>query len=255
MRALIVLLALASTASSVAAQAGGRLDATETYEAGIRAMELEDWVAAEVLFRQALRETPTDRVRLHLARTLAEQGKLIEAGDLARGVARSDDLLLADAGDDLRASIERRLGSVVVSATTPADELRVDGRPVVAGTTTTVNPGLVVVQALRSERVIAERTVRVPEGERVAVELDGTESAVAPPSPRETALASEPVAAGSPSVALDEDPSRRRRRLGIGLGAAAAVVLSVAVILAVTLRGSADPTNGDVPPLYLEVSE
>lgn len=243
-----VLLACLFVASPSSAQTGAV--GSETFDAGVRAMEREDWVAAEVLFREDLEADPTDRARLHLARVLEAQGRVLEAHALAQAVAGSSDLLLADAGAALLRELEAKLGTLVVRCAgfeEPPDELRVGERLIVEGAEVLVDPGLFVVRAFVDGRVVAERTVELSPGERAPVLL---EPVPVVPTARETAT--QAVTAEEEGDTEPRTPRRRRRALAIGLGVAGVAVVGLLVSIAVaSAGGTRSPTAGDLQPWYL----
>ena len=225
-------------------------------------MEREDYVAAEVLFREALERSPDDRTRLQLAAALEGQGRVSEAYLLARAVQEGDDLLLGDAAREAASRLEDEVAWIVPDAdqiVPSPDQLLVGEHPAQAGVAVPVDPGSVAVRAVRRGQVVAVKRISVSRGQRARVSLDpeapdppddvaSTGATLEAPTPRETAMAAAPSDGEPPST-----PAKRSRRgLGIGLGVAGAVLVGVAVVLAIALGGgTAEPTQGDLEPVHL----
>ncbi|MBO6940748.1 MAG: hypothetical protein JJ863_37585 [Deltaproteobacteria bacterium] len=220
---LALLLAFA-TSGAVAAQSD---DPESVFEAGVRAMEREDWLAAEVLFREAYEAERNDRYRLNLAEASFRRGGLLAARADAEGVAQGDDLLLREAAQELLRRIERDLVEVRLEAPAldPDDvSFRLDGRAVDAGDPQVLDPGTYTAELYADDRLVAVEELTLERGERRTVTMEADLS----PEAAARTIAEEPDVVGvSPRV--------RRRRLAIGI-AAAVVAVALTVGLAVGLR-------------------
>lgn len=218
--------------------------ADAVFEAGIRAMERGDWLAGEVLFRQAYDAEPSERFRLNLAEALYHQDRLLAAKVEAEGVLHGSDLLLQDAARGLLERIEGRLAVIRVVprglAATRA-VVQIDGRPVDPFVSTAVDPGEHTVALFDGDRHLSEKTISLSRGqeEEVVMEVDLSPRAVA------AASGDDPVLLGGPDAR-----ARRRRRLGFGISAAVLVV-AVAVGLGVGLGRDPSAPTGDTDPIIL----
>jgi len=214
----------------------------DIFDAGVRAMERSDWLAAEVLFREAMEAAPGARTQLNLAEVLFRQGQLLAARTEAMAVLDGSDLLLRDAASMLLERIDGRLAHirpVPRGLGAIRSEVRIDGRAVDPGVTIAVDPGDHTVTLFGDDRPLAEREVSVRPGEEreVVLEADLSPTAVA-------AANSTPVLLGGP-----EARARRRRRLGFGISAGVLAAVAVTLGLAFGLRGDDGSPSGDTEPV------
>jgi len=246
----LIALLLGLPSATVSAQeepADPAVEATpeSVFDAGIRAMERQDWIAAEVLFRRAYESDPNERTRLNLAEVLFEQDQLIAARVEAQAVLRGPDLLLRDAARDLVSRIDQRAATVRVRVRGVADdrsEVRLDGHPVERDVPHAVDPGEHTLALLVDDVVVAESTVRVGRGERGEAML---EPDLSPEAVANAGAAPHERSSGDDSVRT------RRRRLAIGLSAGAVVAVAIVVAMALGVRTTGTP-NGDVDPFIFE---
>lgn len=239
---------------------------------GLQAVEVEDWARAAELFQRVLRIKSSAVVAYNLASALSHLGRVREAADLLRPIARDP-----EAGEEARVSaeellrsIETRIGAVTVRATgdtegitllvrdqiLPASAL---GRPI------EVDPGQVDIAIRRGDEVLATASVKVGEGEPlqagVVLALPEALAAPAPPTPVPT------PAETARSVPLPKPlpPRNDQRDEGGGLlhspwfwaGVAFVVAGGVATGVALGLRSepdSADPTRGNLDPPFIRGS-
>ena len=215
------------------------------FEAGVRAMERQDWIAAEVLFRQAYELEPSARVRLNLGQSLYEQDELLSARVEASAVVHGDDLLLQDAAQGLLEQIDAAIGSLTLRVRTldPEDaRFRVDGGEVDATRPIRLDPGEHRVALFDDDRLVAEESVTIGRGQ-------ATELVLGPDlSPEGAAMSGEPPQL----LGGEEARAKRRRRWGFGIAAGVVVVLAVALGLGFGLGGNDEP-SGDVAPLVFEL--
>tara|TARA_B100001750_G_scaffold235363_1_gene237798 strand:- start:428 stop:1189 length:762 start_codon:yes stop_codon:yes gene_type:complete len=222
--------------------------ADEIFEAGVRALERQDWVAAEVLFRQAYEIEPSARVRLNLGQSLYEQDELEAARVEAAAVVHGDDLLLQEAAQVLLDQIDAALaGLTLVAQGVPPDDvgLRLDGEEVPGGEVLHVNPGEHRVALFDDDRLVAEETVTLRRGET-------KELRIGPDLSPEGVAAAEGGEETPQLLGGEAARRKRRRRIGLGIAAAVLIVGAVALGLGLGLRDNDSPT-GDVDALVFDL--
>lgn len=121
-------------------------------------------------FQRVARVKETGAVRYRIASVLADMGRLREARDIFRALARaatpSDAEIAASAADEA-AALDRRIPKVTLRIEAPPSNARVyvDGAPVPARTTTIeLDPGEHIVAAKAGEQLVQESTLHLGEG-------------------------------------------------------------------------------------------
>lgn len=213
--------------------------------------QMQQWEqAADRLQRAvALRESAVLAYNLGVA--LSHLGRLVEATEWLRQVARDADARahLRSQSQELIDELAPRLGHLTVSLSGSTDDVVVllDDRAlerVMWGMATPVDPGAHVVAVRRGDRVLQRREVSVAPAERQVVELQVEVAEKAParmaPTPAQTAQAATPAPAPLPAPA--DRPRRTGLWVGVAAGAAAVVVGST---LALLLSGGGSTTAGE----------
>lgn len=121
-------------------------------------------------FQRVAKVKETGAVRYRIASVLADMGRLREARDIFRALARattpSDAEIAASAADEA-ASLDRRIPKVTLRIQAPPANARVyvDGTPVPATTSTIeLDPGEHIVAAKAGDLLVQEKTLHVGEG-------------------------------------------------------------------------------------------
>lgn len=121
-------------------------------------------------FQRVARVKETGAVRYRIASVLADMGRLREARDIFRALARattpSDAEIAASAADEA-AALDRRIPKVTLRIQAPPSNARVyvDGTPVPATTSTIeLDPGEHIVAAKAGDLLVQEKTLQLGEG-------------------------------------------------------------------------------------------
>ncbi len=162
-----------STAPSATDPANAGLDETteearRLFAEGLDFVEGEDWAQAEERFRRVLAMRGSHVVAYNLASALEHLGRLVEAAELLRPVARDATVepRTQVAAERLLAQIEPRIGSLTVrlSGDSQAALVRLDDKQVQISEqvlTVSVDPGAHRVVVERDGVIVASQTVQV----------------------------------------------------------------------------------------------
>lgn len=206
-------------------------DPEAIFDAGVRALQRQDWIAAEVLFRRALEAAPSERFRLNLAESLVGQDRLLDARVEAEAVAQGSDLLLRDAAAALVRRIDAGLARVTVRVREldgAGAEVRLDDERVPIGEAVAVDPGTHEAVLYVDALPVARRSVEVGRGQSRELVLERELSAEA----AARAAEEDPELLGGPAAR-----ARLRRRVIIGASAALVAIAVVVTAVAIARRG------------------
>lgn len=247
-------------------------EARKLFAEGLDFVEAEDWVQAEERFRRVLAMRGSHVVAYNLASALEHLGRLVEAAELLRPVARdaSVEPRTQVAAERLLAQIEPRIGSLTVrlSGDSQGALVRLDDKQVQISEqvlTVSVDPGAHRVVVERDGVIAASRTVQVggDASLQTSISIDipprlgasGSALGAKPAGPRRIPLGSlKPEGTRAPKAAVDRGPPPRDEG-GSVLGAwwlwtavgVVAVGAGVTVALLV-LDDEAKPVRGDTDP-------
>lgn len=247
-------------------------EARRLFAEGLEFVEDQDWVQAEERFRRVLATRGSHVVAYNLASALEHLGRLVEAAELLRPVARdaSVEPRTKVAAERLLAQIEPRIGSLTVrlSGDSQGALVRLDDKQVQISEqvlTVSVDPGAHRVVVERDGVIVASRTVQVGgDGAlqtSLAIEIpprmavpggSGTGSAAKTTIPLGSLR---PPGTQAPKAALDPRPAPRDDEqdsllsspwlwAGIGvvaIGAGVTTVLLLSGDQAAPVRGDTDP--------------
>ena len=225
--------------------------ARSLFEEGLAAADAERWDEAAERFGRAYALKPTPATAFNWAAALIEIGKLVEAGERLRAIARDP---AADAGlrsysEAKLADITPRIASLVVKVEGQSDDLAVtvDGAPMLRaawGAAAPTDPGTHTVALVRDSEVLSSEQVILVDGERRELTLVAPVVA-APVLP--------PPAVVGPAPAAKRDEARKPpRKSWLLWTATGAAVVAGAVVTAILLskddpkapapvEGTADP--------------
>jgi len=247
--ALAVLIACAcalSTSVASAQDAQQAASARALFDQGTQFADAGNWVDAEDRFRRALALKDSPIITYNHAGALEELGRLVEASEQLRKVARSEGAprdLVREAGQQADA-ISARLAQLTVtpSGDTTGASIAVDDKPLAEamfGVPIPADPGSRTVVATRAGSEVDRQTVVLEEGGAAEILIQVGEAA---PSPAAVAAAA-PVAPDS-VVTADEDSDGS----GVWLWAGAGVVtVGVIVLVAVLASGGGDDPGMETP--------
>lgn len=165
------LLAFLALAPRAHAQSENELRAArELFQDAYRDEQDRRYPEALEKFQRVARVKETGAVRYRIASVLADMGRLREARDIFRTLARattpSDAEIAASAADEA-AALDRRIPKVTLRVPSPPPDARVyvDGTPVPATTSTIeLDPGEHVVAAKTGDLLVQEKTLHLGEG-------------------------------------------------------------------------------------------
>jgi hypothetical protein len=250
-------------------------EARRLFAEGLDFVESEDWVQAEERFRRVLAMRGSHVVAYNLASALDHLGRLVEAAELLRPIARdaSVEPRTKAAAERLLGQVEPRIGSLTVrlSGDSQGALVRLDDKQVQISEqvlTVSVDPGTHRVVVERDGVIVASRTVDVgSEGSlQTSIAIDvpprlghGADDAGATARRPAIPLGSlTPVGRRAPSAAVEPGPEPRDDGgdslfespwLWVGVGALA-IGAGVTVALLATNEDSA-PVRGDTDPPVL----
>lgn len=246
------LLAILLTGLSAGAEAQEDRSARATVllREGLEHADAGRWESAEDRFREALEIHPTDRSRYHLARALAERGRLVEAVRHLRAIVHAEqpDLLIADVAREDLARVSARVGTLHarIDGSSESTTLLIDEKPApsdAARTGIPIDPGVHVLAVTDARgATLARRRIEVSPSETVHVTLHVA------PTPWLTAQAGLPPDAAQPLS--DEGSGPITTRWWFWTATGAVVVAAVVTVVALS-AGGADPTPGDVEPVHV----
>lgn len=251
---LVALLSLLPAAFA-RAQDGSATSATAAralFVEGVAAADAEDWATAAERFGRALSLRPSATIAMNLGVALEHLGRLVEAMELLRGVARD-----AAANPEVRASateslaaLEPRIAWVHLTVDGPLDGVifSVDERPLSAalvGTLVPVDPGLHRFVASRDHGEVASLSLTLTEGGREDAHL-AIPARVEAPLPTEVAAPVDDAPLEAPlEIPL---PPSGPDPLALGLGIGGGVLLAggvVALVLVFALPSGGMPFMGN----------
>lgn len=240
--ALAALLTVALTATHLAyvgparAQAPGDVArARELFEEGVALFDSDRLDEAESRFRASLAIRDSQSVRFNLATLLMRRGRLLEASELFRVVAAA-----AQIPDDVRADASGRVAEIqprlaqltltlpdaVRGATVRLDDRVLSsgelGRPIPS------DPGEHAITVEQGSEVLAERSLRLAEGERRTVAL------VTVASPTEAAGTVSPN--GDPGTSSDGGGDAEPIWLYVVIGVAIAALIGAGIAIGVVVE-------------------
>jgi hypothetical protein len=247
-------------------------EARRLFAEGLDFVEAEDWVQAEERFRRVLAMRGSHVVAYNLASALDHLGRLVEAAELLRPIARDSSVepRTKAAAERLLGQVEPRIGSLTVrlSGDSQGALVRLDDKQVQISEqvlTVSVDPGAHRVVVERDGVIVASRTVEVGgEGTlQTSIAIDvpprlgqGTDAAGATPRTTSIPLGSlTPVGSRAPKAAVEPGPEPRDDDgdsmfaspwLWVGVGALA-IGAGVTVALLMTSEDPA-PVRGDTDP-------
>lgn len=224
--------------------------ATILLRQGLAHADAGRWEAAENDFREALESHPTDRARYHLARALAERGRLVEAVRHLRTIAHAEqpDLLIADVAREDLTRISARVGTLraQIHGSSESTTLLIDEQPAprdAARTGIPIDPGVHVLAVTDARgATLARRQIEVSPSETVEVTLSVA------PTPWLAAQAGLPPDGAPPPSDVDSGPITTRWWFWTATGAVVVATVVTAVALS---AGGAEPTPGDVEPVHV----
>lgn len=218
--------------------------ARELFGAGVVCADASDWVCAIDRFERAyaLRSSPV--IAWNLGHALVERGRLVEAAEMLRRVARDDDAsaeVRAAAREALDAILPQ-LGTLTLHLVGPTQDVQVfvgalELPPALLEMEAPIDPGTHVITARRGDEVIAEVRVEVTPGAFLTRSLELPEPAALASPLRPVALAP-PTQSGS-------DESGVMIGLGVG-GALLAVGMAVVLIVVLVPPSEATPFSGSL---------
>jgi hypothetical protein len=262
LRLLFLLLLVCLFPGLAHAQDGSATSATAAralFGEGVAAADAEDWATAAERFGRALSLRPSPTIALNLGVALEHLGRLVEAAEVFRGVARD-----GAASVDVRASateslaaLEPRIAWVRLSVEGPLEGVRfsVDERSLAAalvGTSVPLDPGPHRFVASREDLEVASVSLSLAEGGREEAHLS-IPARVEPPV-EEIVVVDETPAARAP---VDEAPAAPLEiplppsgpdplALGLGIGGGVLVVGGVvALVLVFALPSANMPFTGN----------
>ena len=246
-------------------------EARKLFAEGLEFVESEDWVQAEERFRRVLAMRGSHVVAYNLASALEHLGRLVEAAELLRPVARdaSVEPRTKAAAERLLAQVEPRIGSLTVrlSGDSHGALVRLDDKQVQISEqvlTVSVDPGSHRVVVERDGVIVASRTIQVGDADSlqssIAIEvpprLGASRAAASEPRDDRPRLPfgtlSQPTHAPQgavdpgPPPADDEDSLFESPWLWVGVGV---VAIGAGVTLALLLsEEDVKPVGGDTDP-------
>lgn len=190
----VVVASVAFLAPPAWAEGGGNPDAKAAWEKGRKLAGQKQWDAAADAFREASVIDPDPQYQLDLARALDGAGKVREASEALDKIDAAKDVSsgVREAADKLRARLEKRLATIVVTVTggDGAAVIEIDGKAARSGEANRVDPGKHQLRAHAAGWVPIEMTLDLAEGktESVPFKLERDPAAggdAAPPPPPE----------------------------------------------------------------------
>ncbi len=231
--ALLAVLLFSLVVPAAHAQLEPAEEARRHFNEGLALADRGDWPSAVEQFELALRLRDAPSIRINLAVSLSHLGRLTEAlSHIDRDLSTAPPELRAQAAE-LRASIEPRIGRLVVRVRDlrPDCEVRAGRRTITPGPDpVAMDPGALTVQLFCGGEAIDETEVVVPEGGAAHVVL-------AAPQPAQRPLDEAPRAGGGDDGLW----------LGVGLGLGGAALVAGGIALAVVLA-QPSTTRGDFDP-------
>ena len=173
-------LALVAATLAVAPAARAQTDtelraARELFQDAYRDEQDRRYPEALEKFQRVAKVKETGAVRYRIASVLADMGRLREARDLFRALARSGaagDAAIADSAAEEAAELGRKIPKLTLTLDNPPDDARVmiDGAPVsvAARSTFELDPGDHVVAASSGSRIVHEKKIALAEGAAVS---------------------------------------------------------------------------------------
>ena len=260
----IVAATFVQTQAARAQQAiGGADDATEearlsqaraSFEEGLAFVERKEWQEAALRFQEVLLIRASNVVAYNLAFALVQLGRLVEAAELLRPIAR--DPAAADVGGTakrLLSEVEPKVGTVTVrlSGDTTDASVFVGGHTMALdrqGTPIEVDPGSIEVRIERDGVMVASRQVEVG-GEQalqadVALEVPPRVLNAAPLAPAAPALRPGPRAAVRADASRAEPSEPITSKAWFWAAGAGVVVAATATVLLVALSGGSGGSGG-----------
>lgn len=256
--ALCCLMLAPTAAAQEADEASIAAAARALFEEGIQLVDAHEYAEAADRFRRSMQLRGSPVVAFNLASVLAELGRLVEASELLRPIARAPDTprrLRADA-QSLLDALTPRIGSLTihVSGVVEGVEVQLDGTTVpnaLLGVARPVDPGSRSVILLRAGVEIASDVVQVERGAAATISLEAPAPAVVHPLPRV-------AGPDAPATVLEVPPAQPRGGSVLDegwfwglLGGIAVAGIVVAIVLAVIPGPS--PFAGDFEPGIVEV--
>jgi hypothetical protein len=199
------------------------------FEEGVAHADAGDWEKAADRFERAYAIKPTPGIAFNWASALMRVGRLVEASELLRSVARDEanEPALREESQSMLSDLTPRLSQLRldVRRATAHTEIELDGEPwprPAWGLSSPVNPGEHVAVCLENGRSLEQLTVSLMEGESKSLTLCSPE----PSTP--------PVGAEAPtSHAREDTPLWRSWKLWTAVGA---VVVAGSLTAALTTR-------------------
>ncbi len=230
--------------------------AREFFQQGLVHAEAGEWELAADRFRRSLRLRSSPVVAFNLGTAYRALGRLVEATELFRQVAREASGELAEAAAAGLEELTPQLGRLTVILRGPAEDVdvQIDGRPVpraAIGAPLPADPGERRVEVLRGGERLAELRPTVSPGAGTQVDF-----VIPPPAPEAVA------AAAAPPLEPELGPLDRGEAEGggddglvIGLAVAGAIMAVAAVALGLGIGLSQqrpEAVAGDLMPGTLE---
>jgi hypothetical protein len=235
---------LAAQSNEAARDPSRDASARALFEEGVGLAEKGEWAGAEDRFRRALSIRNSPVIAYNLASALAERGKLIEASEILRKILQDDkaDASMQHSAQSLQTDLSRRIGriSVSVHGKRADDRILLDGVALLdaqLGVDIPIDPGPHRLSFDRGGKTVDARDLEIAAGASEQVSL----TAPLVPTPREAAVATQPMAAAPtalpPATAMRTDRDAESSRpitgewwfwTGVGVVVVGAVVVAIA---------------------------
>lgn len=273
--ALVIAMSSAAAAPSAQAQAQDAQahaskkqsapEARALFQQGVLFADTGRWAEAADRFRRALELRDSPVIAYNLGSALRELRHWVEACELFARAAGD-----ATASPELRNSatvalqqLRPRLGTLTVHVRGQrvTDRIQLDGRALDAtqlGVAIAIDPGTHQLDVQREQQSLHSETVLVFEGAAREVTV-----VLAPPQPREVALAAQPTVATTAALRAPSTPHATQAQAGTpwwvwaGAGTLVAGAITVATILIANGQEPPQPLAGDLDPpvLYVRPSQ
>lgn len=237
-------------------------EARALFQQGVHFADTGRWAEAAERFRQALALRDSPVIAYNLGSALRELRHWVEACESFQRAADDPTASpqLRNSATDALHELRPRLGSLTVRVRgqRASDRIQLDGHdldPSRLGVPIAIDPGTHQLDALREQRSLHSETVLVFEGASREVTV-----LLAPPQPREAALAARPLAPSSAPQAASSAPAASPAVeagtpwwVWAGAGTLVAGTITVAAILIANGHDHPQPLAGDFDPPVLYV--